>query len=224
MTPGTGRVSPAEPAERIPSHGMSPSRPTGSRGDGRRDAVLAQYRDVAERPEGLFVYAIGRTGALAQGYEQAWLHALDSAVVERFVGVGNPFTAHRPQPGDRVLDVGCGAGLDVFVAARLVGPTGRAIGVDISADMLAFARRVPVVDGIADVEFLEADAAWLPFGDGTFDLVVSNGALNLVPDKDAVFREIARVLRPGGVLAAADLLAHDTVPDDVLADPHAWST
>jgi ubiquinone/menaquinone biosynthesis C-methylase UbiE len=97
-------------------------------------------------------------------------------------------------------------------------------GIDISADMLAFAVDAAAAGGIAGVQVLEADAAQLPFGDGAFDVIVSNGALNLVPDKDAVFREIARVLRPDGVLAVADLLAHETVPDDVLADPHAWST
>jgi ubiquinone/menaquinone biosynthesis C-methylase UbiE len=186
--------------------------------------VLAQYSQVAVRPDGRFPYATGQAGALAQGYADAWLVGVDAAVVERFVGVGNPFSAHTLRPGDRVLDVGCGAGLDVFVAARLVGPAGRVSGIDISADMLAFAVDAAAAGGIAGVQFLEADAAQLPFGDGAFDVIVSNGALNLVPDKDAAFREIARVLRPDGVLAVADLLAHETVPDDVLADPHAWST
>ena len=203
---------------------MTSSDPVGGRADELRAAVRAKYRDVAASPAGRFSYATGREGALRQGYETALLEGVPDEVVDRFVGVGNPFAAHRPVAGDRVLDVGCGSGLDSLVAARLVGSSGRVVGVDLSPEMLEPARRAAAMWTPPIVGFQEADAERLPFEDAAFDVVISNGALNLVPDKDAAFREIARVLRPGGVLAVADLLVHATVPDDVLADADAWST
>lgn len=187
-----------------------------------RAAILATYRDVAVSPSDRFPYATGRAGALAQGYEATWLDGIPDAVVDRFVGVGNPFSVHRPDPGDAVLDLGCGAGLDVLVAAHFVGRRGRVAGVDVSAHMLDVARHA--AQGPAHVELREGDIEDLPFDDASFDAVISNGVLNLVPDKAAAFAEIARVVRPGGVLAAADLLVRETVPAEVLADPAAWST
>lgn len=188
-----------------------------------RGAVREKYRDVACQPTGRFTYPIGRDSALGLGYRPEWLAAVPADIVERFVGVGNPFTVCEPAPGGRVLDVGCGCGLDTFVAALLVGPAGRTTGLDLTVEMLEWPRETCAASGLENVEFLEGSAENLPFADASFDLVISNGALNLVPDKDAAFAEIRRVLRPGGAFTAADLLVVETIPEAVLASHDAWS-
>ncbi|MCC6737734.1 MAG: methyltransferase domain-containing protein [Planctomycetia bacterium] len=186
-----------------------------------RAAVKSKYRRAARRISGLFPYETGRRGALARGYDPAWLRAVPHAALARFAGVGTPFALCGPRPGDRVLDAGCGAGTDVFVAARMCGS---AAGVDLTPAMLAVARRAARGWKGGRVEFRAASVERLPFPDASFDLVLSNGALNLVPDKDAAFREIHRVLRPGGRFVAADLLVVASIPRRVLADMDAWST
>ncbi len=188
------------------------------------ETVRAKYRLFAAKPEGHFSYPTGRRGAIAQGYDPAWLDAAPPEVVDRFVGVGNPFEVRRPAPGERVLDVGCGAGLDAFVAAGLVGPSGRVVGVELTQEMLDTPRAALGTRPMPQLTFEDADAAALPFADASFDVVVSNGVLNLVPDKDAAFREIRRVLRPGGTLAAADLVLLDAIPAAELASKDAWSS
>ncbi len=194
------------------------------RADEIRTAVRDKYRAVAAHPDGCFSYPIGRPGALALGYLPEWLDGIPAGVVDRFVGVGNPFRIQRPQAGERVLDVGCGCGLDAFVATSLVGPSGRVRGLDLTAEMLEPARRALAGRPGVPLEFCEGDAATLPFPDGSFDRIVSNGALNLVPDKDAMFAELRRVLRDGGLLTVADLLVVESVPDSVLASMDAWSS
>lgn len=188
--------------------------------DELRQAVREKYRTVSVDPEGPFPYPVGRASALRLGYAAEWLDALPDDVLDRFVGVGNPFRIKRPEPGQSVLDLGCGAGLDVFVAAQMVGKQGRAVGVDLTPEMLAWAKQ----HAAANTEFHEGSVEALPFEDESFDLAISNGALNLVPDKDAAFREIFRVLAPGGTFAVADLLVTATVPEEVLAGMDAWST
>jgi SAM-dependent methyltransferase len=185
-----------------------------------RRAVREKYREVSVQPEGPFPYPVGRASAVGLGYEPEWLEAVPADALERFVGVGNPFSVRRPERGARVLDLGCGSGVDVFVAAQLVGAEGRAVGVDLTPEMLAWARR----HATGNVELHEAMIEDLPFPDASFDLAISNGALNLVPDKDAAFREIFRVLKPGGGFAVADLLVTTTVPEEVLKGLDAWST
>lgn len=189
-----------------------------------RDAVKDRYRSVAERPDGQFPYPVGRASARRLGYAPEWLGAVPDRVVEHFIGVGNPFDIRQPRPGERVLDVGCGCGFDAWVAAGLVGPDGRVVGVDLTPEMLGLARRALAEQDPGNLELHEGGVEALPFDDESFDQVITNGVLNLVPDKDAAFREIHRVLRPGGILAAADLLVIDTVPEEVLADADAWST
>ncbi len=188
-----------------------------------RSAVKEKYRAVARQPEGRFTYPVGRKSALGLGYRPEWLAAVPGDVVDRFVGVGNPFTIRQAALGDRVLDVGCGCGLDTFVAALQVGPAGRAMGLDLTAEMLAWPRKACGEFDLNNVDFDEGSAEQLPFEDASFDLVISNGVLNLVPDKGAAFAEICRVLRPGGALAAADLLVVESIPEDVLASQDAWS-
>ncbi len=181
-----------------------------------RAAVVARYADVAESAEGHFVYPVGRASAERLGYDPALAAQVPPRSLDRFVGVGNPLRLRPPRPRESTLDVGCGAGLDTFVAASMVGTGGRAIGLDLTAAMLPRPR--------ANASFVAGDAERLPFADATFDLVTSNGALNLVPDKAVAFREIRRVLRPGGGLSIADLLVVATVPEKELASMDAWST
>ncbi|MCA9319793.1 MAG: methyltransferase domain-containing protein [Planctomycetes bacterium] len=188
----------------------------------RRGAVQRKYRAVSQSPENQFPYPVGRSSALYLGYPPGVLATIPAAAVDRFVGVGNPFLVHEPKRGDRVLDLGCGSGLDVFVAATLVGSQGSAVGVDLTTEMLA--RPGQCSTGHGSIQFLVADIERLPFADAAFDLILSNGVLNLVPDKDRAFREMRRVLRPGGILAAADLIVVDAIPAEVLEDINAWST
>lgn len=185
--------------------------------------IKQRYRAVARDPAGQFSYAVGRPSAEALGYDPAWLDAVPAPIVDRFVGVGHPFSLRAPRPGEAVLDAGCGCGLDTFIASSLVVPGGRAVGVDLTADMLDVARAALATSPRPNLELHEGSVEALPFAAGSFDLVSSNGALNLVLDKAAAFRELARVLRPGGTLAVADLLVTETVPDEVLADLDAWS-
>lgn len=189
-----------------------------------RAAVCEKYRAVSASAEGLFPYPVGRPSAEGLGYESDWLDAIPANVVDHFVGVGNPCSIRRPSEGQCVLDLGCGSGLDVFVASLLVGPTGSVVGLDLSPDMLAGARRQAVRWPLKNLEFVTGLIEDMPFETSSFDLVLSNGVLNLVPDKEAAFRETRRVLKPAGTLAVADLLVTESVPAEVLADVEAWST
>lgn len=189
-----------------------------------REAVRARYRDVAIQPQGHFPYPVGRDSVVALGYKSEWLAAIPPGIIDRFVGIGNPYSVAKPDPGHHVLDVGCGCGLDTFVAAHLVGPDAPAVGVDLTPEMLTSARQAAAESRVANVRFEEASVEALPFRDQSFDFVISNGVLNLVPDKDAAFREIRRVLRPGGTFLAADLVVVETIPPEILADKDAWST
>ncbi|MBI2932346.1 MAG: methyltransferase domain-containing protein [Planctomycetes bacterium] len=184
------------------------------RQEGPKRAIEEKYRRVAEKPCGHFPYPVGRESARTLGYEE-WIDRIPADVVDRFVGVGNPFRLRRPRPGERVLDLGCGRGMDAHVASLLVGAKGQVVGLDLTFAMLGRPRR--------NLRFVQGDIESLPFRNGSFDVVLSNGALNLVPDKDRAFDEVFRVLRRGGVLAAADLLTVATLPPEVLADMDAWS-
>ena len=188
-----------------------------------RSAVRDTYRLVSKRPSGVLPYPVGRESALGLGYQRDWLESISADVVERFIGVGNPFEVRRPDDGERVLDVGCGCGFDSFVASLLVGARGHVVGVDLTPEMLEFARRASVAWPFRNLQFMEGSVENLPFEDGSFDLVISNGVLNLVPDKDAAFRQLSRVLGPGGSFVAADLLVDEAIPEEVLADKDAWS-
>jgi arsenite methyltransferase len=200
------------------AEGLSPERATDI-----RNAVKSKYREVAARTEGKFPYPTGNESALKLGYDPSWLSRIPAQVLNRFVGVGNPFRIRAPRTGDRVLDAGCGCGMDTFVAALLAGAQGQAIGIDLTEEMLNIARAAASSE-TGNMEFHVGSIEALPFADASFDLVISNGVLNLVPDKAAAFSEIARVLRPEGALAAADLLVVETIPQEILANTDAWST
>jgi arsenite methyltransferase len=185
-----------------------------------REDIVARYRKVAVSPAGLFRYPTGEKSARALGYSPAWVTGIPGAIRERFVGVGNPFSLGPIAAGEAVLDLGCGAGFDVLVAAQVVGPTGRVVGLDLSPEMLAVASGALVETPYAWVEFHPGEIEALPFADASFDVALSNGVLNLVPDKPRALREIHRVLRPGGRLQACDM---GLVADEPPPDKGQWS-
>lgn len=180
-----------------------------------RRGIADKYRKVAASPQGLFRYPTGEASALGLGYPAETVGAIPADIRARFVGVGNPFALGALRAGDTVLDLGCGAGFDAFVAALTVGPTGRVVGVDLSREMLAAAERGRVESGLFSVVFRQADVEALPFSDGSFEVALSNGVLSLIPDKAAALREIFRVLKPGGRLQACDMgLVGEAPPPD----------
>ena len=148
---------------------------------------------------------------------------MPASVTESFCGVGNPFSLGQPQPGQTVLDLGCGAGFDTLLAARRVGPSGRAIGVDMTPEMIAKARRNVYRLGLSNVELVLGAAERLPLPDASVDLVISNGVFNLCPDKPRALAEVFRVLKPGGRLQMADILLETHVTPEEVASKGSWS-
>jgi SAM-dependent methyltransferase len=188
-----------------------------------REQVRAKYREVAVDPGATFHFHTGRDLASRLGYEAGAVGALPDEAVESFAGVGNPFSLRRLAPGEKVVDVGSGAGFDSFIAAGQVGPGGHVVGIDMTAEMLAKARRTADARGLAHVEFREGLAEALPVADAWADVVISNGVINLCADKQAVFAEIRRVLRPGGRLQFADIANGRPVPIEALHDIDLWT-
>jgi arsenite methyltransferase len=173
--------------------------------DALRGQVREKYRQVALTPEATYHFHTGRALAHRLGYEAAAVTALPDQAVESFAGVGNPFALRRLRPGERVVDVGAGAGFDAFIAARQVGEAGRVVGVDMTPEMLEKSRATAELLGLGQVEFRRGLAEALPVADWWADVVISNGVVNLCADKRAVFAEIWRVLKPGGWLQFADI-------------------
>jgi arsenite methyltransferase len=188
-----------------------------------RDQVRAKYREVALEPGQTFHFHTGRPLAARLGYDAAIVDALPDRAVESFAGVANPFSLRMLATGERVVDVGSGGGFDTFVAAGQVGPTGRVVGVDMTAEMLARSRATAAELGLDHVEFREGLAEHLPVDDGWADVVISNGVINLCADKPAVLREVHRVLRPGGWLQFADIANGRPVPPEALRDIDLWT-
>jgi len=188
-----------------------------------RSAVQAEYAEVATQPAKGFHFHTGRSLAALLGYDRAEIHSLPDGVVESFAGVGNPFIWGRLRPREAVVDVGSGAGLDALVAARQVGPAGGVVGVDMTPAMLRKARAGAASAGVANAEFREGVAEALPVPDSSADVVLSNGVINLCPDKDVVFRELYRVLKPGGRLQLADIVVEHPVPREAREDIDLWT-
>ena len=188
-----------------------------------RTEIRKTYTDVSLDQGRDYIFPTGRPWAQALGYPEPELARVPDASVESFAGVANHWTLGRIEPGEVVLDLGCGAGTDLLIGAQMTGPEGRAIGVDMTPAMLertiASARDM----GLANVEVHEALIESLPLADASVDVVISNGVIDLVPDKDAVFDEIDRVLRPGGRLQLADVVIHHAVSEDARGRIDLWT-
>ena len=188
-----------------------------------REQVRDKYREVAVDPHRPFHFHTGRRLAARLGYEADAVDALPDGAVESFAGVGNPFSLRRLQPGERVVDVGSGAGFDSFIAAGQVTDSGSVIGVDMTPEMLTKSRATADALGFTQVAFEEGLAEQLPVEDGWAHAVISNGVINLCPDKQVVFEEIHRVLEPGGWLQFADIANGRPVPTEALRDIDLWT-
>ena len=188
-----------------------------------RASVREKYREVALHPEGAFHFHTGRPLAALLDYDQALVDNLPDRAVESFAGVANPFSLQPLDRGDRVVEVGSGGGFDSIVAAHLVGPDGRVLGVDMTPEMLAKSQETVGLLGLDQVEFREGIAEQLPVDDGWADVVISNGVLNLVADKSQAFAEIFRVLRPGGRLQFADIAVGRPVPAEAVCNIDLWT-
>lgn len=188
-----------------------------------REAIQEEYAEVAASPEKGFHFHTGRPLARILEYADEWLIGIPESAIESFAGTGNPFSLGELRPGERVVDIGSGAGMDSLIAAKKVGPGGRVIGVDMTPTMLAKARRAAEEAELSNVEFREGYAEALPVEDGWADVIVSNGVLNLMPDKDAALREMVRVLKPGGRLQIGDILVQRPVPESAKRKIDLWT-
>jgi arsenite methyltransferase len=188
-----------------------------------RDEIRKTYTDVSTTPEQDFIFPTGRSWAQELGYPEPELSRVPDATVESFAGVANHWLLGRVDPGSVVLDLGCGAGTDLLIAAQMTGPTGRVIGVDMTASMLGRAGASAEKMRLSNVELHEALIEAVPIEDASVDVVISNGVIDLVPDKDAVFDEIDRVLRPGGRLQFADVVIHHEVSEDARKRIDLWT-
>ena len=188
-----------------------------------REQVKDKYRDVALSPHGEHHFHTGRPLAARLGYDRAVVNALPDRAVESFAGVGNPFSLRNLVPGETVVDIGSGAGFDSFIAAGQTTSSGRVVGIDMTPEMLTKSRQTAQILGLSHVEFLDGLAEAIPVADGWADVVISNGVINLCADKQAVFAEIYRVLRPGGTLQFADIANGIPVPPDALRDVDLWT-
>jgi SAM-dependent methyltransferase len=191
--------------------------------DQLRRQVKEKYQEVATEPEKGFHFHVGRPVAEMLGYPDADLDWLPESTVESFAGTGNPFSMGELRPGETVLDIGCGAGFDTLLAARAVGPEGRVIAVDMTEAMLEKTRRGAEQLGLQNVDARHGYAEELPAGDESVDVVISNGVINLCPDKMAVMQEVRRVLKPGGRLQIGDIVVHKEVPQDAKDNIDLWS-
>jgi SAM-dependent methyltransferase len=189
-----------------------------------REAIREEYAAVATEPERGFHFHTGRPLARILGYDDAWLAGVPEPSIASFAGTGNPFGAGALAAGERVVDVGCGAGIDSLIASRMVGEQGRVIGVDMTLAMLDRARNSARAAGATNLEFREGYAEALPIEDGWADVVISNGVLNLFPDKFTGLREMARTLRPGGRLQIGDILVEKTVGAGAKRDIDLWKS
>jgi arsenite methyltransferase len=187
-----------------------------------KSEIQKTYASVSVEPKRDFIFPTGRAWAEDLGYPDE-LAKVPEKAVESFAGVANPWALGRVAPRERVLDLGSGAGTDSLVAAQMVGEAGRVTGIDMTPEMLEKARAAAADLGVTNVEFVEGEAERLPFADETFDVVISNGVVDLIPDKDAVFAELHRVLVPGGRLQIADVTIQNPVSEEGRQQIDLWT-
>ena len=187
-----------------------------------KSEIKKTYASVSAEPDRDFIFPTGRAWAEDLCYP-AELAAVPDAAVESFAGVANPWVLGRLAPGERVLDLGSGAGTDSLIAAQMVGEHGHVTGIDMTPEMLAKARAAAGEMGATNVEFVESEAEQLPFPDESFDVVISNGVIDLIPDKDAVFAELFRVLAPGGHIQIADVTIQNPVSAEGRRNIDLWA-
>lgn len=188
-----------------------------------REKIRQRFVKVATDPTAPQRHPTGPASAKKLGYDAAEIDGLPAVVTESFAGVGNPLGLHQVRPGETVVDIGCGAGVDSILAARRVGPSGRVVGVDMTAEMVKKATDNAVAAEVTNAEFHQGEADRLPVGDGMADVVISNGVFNLCIDKPKVLAEVQRVLRPGGRVQMADILLGEAVTDWQVEKKGAWS-
>ncbi len=184
--------------------------------------IKKTYAQVSTEPDRDFIFPTGRAWAEDLAYPDE-LAGVPESAVESYAGVANPFSLGRLSPGERVLDVGCGAGTDTLVAAQMVTPVGHVTGIDMTPEMLAKARVAAAEMKATNVELVEGDVEQLPFADQSFDVVISNGVIDLIPDKDAVFSGLFRVVRPGGRIQVADVTIQKPVSEEGRRDIDLWT-
>lgn len=184
--------------------------------------IRSKYIKVADSPEGLFKYPTGRAGLEALGYDPGLIRALPEAIIASYCGAGNPFSLGPVNEGVAVLDIGCGAGVDTILAAMMAGPSGKATGVDIVPEMLRRAEENLKMTDLKNVIFKKASGEKLPFEDNSFDVLISNSVINLIPDKVGTLKEAMRVLKPGGRLMIADQIMVGRLQKDIKARLASW--
>lgn len=192
--------------------------------EGLRDKVKTMYRAVADEPHGTFHFEMGYDLAARLGYPTGQLDQVPSEAIESFAGVGHHLALAALQPGDRVVDLGSGSGMDAFLAARQVGDGGEVVGIDMTDAQLAKSRRLAERDGYTNIRFEKGYIENAPVADGFATVVISNGVINLCSDKGAVFREIARMLGPGGRLAISDIVTEHQLTEAIVCDVNLWAS
>ena len=185
--------------------------------------IRKKYKQVAKKPDGLFKYPTGKAGLEALQYDAEIILALPETVVASYCGVGNPFTLGAISEGEMILDIGCGSGVDTIFAAKMTGPTGKVVGIDLMPKMLLRAKENLTLANLDNVTYEEASAERLSFPDKNFDVVISNGAFNLVPDKAKALSEVFRVIKPGGRLMIADQILIGELPKERKQIIKSWS-
>lgn len=185
--------------------------------------IRKKYRQVAKKPDGLFKYPTGKAGLEALQYDSEIIRTLPETVIASFCGVGNPFTLGVVSEGESVLDIGCGAGVDTIFAAKMTGPKGKVVGIDLMSEMLQRAEENLALANLDNVTYERASCDKLPFPDENFDIAISNGAFNLVPDKPGALSEALRVLRPNGRLMIADQILVGELPKEKKQIIKSWS-
>ena len=194
-------------------------------GDKKRieDGLRQKYVQVSINPEGNFQYPTGKAGLKGQNYDPEILNSLPDEVLSAYCGVGNPFSLGPINKGEAILDVGCGAGVDSLVAVTMVGPNGKVVGIDLIPEMLDRAKKNLALTAFQNVSFEKASAEVLPFPDTSFDVVISNGVINLIPDKLTALKEVHRVLKPSGRLMIADQVLKGEITQDVESMVENWA-